>query len=112
MRKTVFLAALALLLFPAALPARADCAYELEHAKAQLRTVTDRGRAAAVKKYLDRAAEEQPVAEVACRNDVTRAWRLLKAPPDDQAERDPNKPLYGEPINNGRPRPATGARTQ
>lgn len=111
MRKTAFLAALTLLLLPLALPARADCAYELEQAKARLRTVTDRGQKAAVKKYLDRAQEEQPVAEVACRNDVTRAWRLLKAPPEEE-QRDPNKPLYSEPINNGRPRPATGTRTQ
>ncbi len=83
----------ACLVLPALATARADCAYDIGQAKARLAFETDKVRAALVRKLLAKAEDERRVAESECRNDVTRAWRVLKAPPEEVA-RQPNQPNY------------------
>ena len=82
MRKMLMAAAI---LVSTALPAtlaRADCAYDMKQISARLDHEPDRAKAAAVRKLLVRAETERRTQETECRNDVTRAWAMLHAPPD------------------------------
>jgi hypothetical protein len=70
----------AALLLPSA-AAQADCAYEMQQVKSRALHETDRVKALAIQRELKKAEDARKTSETECRNNVTRAWRLLKAEP-------------------------------
>jgi hypothetical protein len=84
----------AAVLVSAAMPtlAHADCAYDMKQVSARIDHEPDKVRAATVRKLLARAETERRTSETECRNNVTRAWAALHAPPE-VATGNPNGPV-------------------
>ncbi len=100
MRNLWIIALTAALSFPIA-TARADCAYDMKQIQGRLVNEPDKTKVAAVRKQLLKAQEAEPTSETECRNAVTRAWRALRAPPEEtaRAPNTANVPNYNMQYN-------------
>jgi hypothetical protein len=106
MKKTLFIALVAAIMLLPVAASRADCASDITQLKARVANVSDKMRAFAVRKQLDKATEAQRTSETECLNAVSRGWKALRAPaePPPRLPNTANVPNYSTlnvPNGNG-----------